>query len=393
MYATIYSVIDKVRSSKKRRVFTALIVVVLFVGVAGFIFRGAIIQQFFRPTDTNFDIGMKLSDVDPEAEDIVVVAEGLQIPWEIAFLPDGDLLVTERPGTLKRIGNNQQSFTVEGVEHIGEGGLLGLALHPAFEENNFVYLYLTTQVPDGLINRIERYTIQDNNLSDRTVIFADIPGARFHDGGRIAFGPDGFLYVTTGDATEADQAQDRGSLAGKTLRLNDDGTVPADNPFGTAVYSYGHRNAQGIAWDSDDRQWQTEHGRSGRLSGLDEINLVQAGQNYGWPVIEGDESQSGMQNPVIHSGPDETWAPAGMAYYDGSLFFAGLRGESLYEAVIEGDSIANIKVHLRSDYGRFRAVVLGPDDHLYVSTSNTDGRGEQRSGDDKIIRINPRIFR
>lgn len=393
MYATIYLMIDRFRFNKVFRISSIVVLVLLLLAGAGFVFRDTIVQQFFRPTDTNFDIGVDLLDVDSSSDDIAVVAEDLRIPWEIAFLPDGDLLVTERPGSLKRIGNNQQAFTIEGVEHIGEGGLLGLALHPAFEENNWIYLYLTTQLSDGLINRVERYTLQDDSLSNRTVIFDSIPGARFHDGGRIAFGPDGFLYITTGDASEPDLAQDRDSLAGKTLRLNDDGTIPTDNPFGTAVYSYGHRNAQGIAWDSSDRQWQTEHGRSGRLSGLDEINLVQPGQNYGWPAIEGSESRPDMQTPAIHSGPDETWAPAGMAYYDGSLFFAGLRGESLYEAVIEGDDISTIKVHLRSDYGRLRAVVLGPDNHLYVTTSNTDGRGEERSSDDKIIRINPQIFR
>jgi glucose/arabinose dehydrogenase len=306
-------------------------------------------------------------------------------------LPSGDLLVTERPGTLRRVENGQV-HKIEGVRHAGEGGLLGLALHPKFEQNRWLYLYLTTDSGDGLTNRVEKYTYQDDRLSTRKIILGGIPGAQYHDGGRIAFGPDGHLYITTGDAGEDNAAQDTNSLAGKTLRVTDDGKAPADNPFGNEVYSYGHRNPQGLAWDDDGRLWQTEHGRSGLQSGYDELNLIEKGGNYGWPIIEGDETRAGMRPPIAHSGADETWAPASLAYREGSLFFGGLRGESLYEAKLTGDNHVELKAHFRGDWGRLRTVAFGPDGQMYLTTSNTDGRGNEMTGDDKIIRIDPSIF-
>ncbi|HWQ99627.1 MAG TPA: PQQ-dependent sugar dehydrogenase, partial [Candidatus Methylomirabilis sp.] len=207
-----------------------------------------------------------------------------------------------------------------------------------------------------------------------------------------AFGPDGKLYVTTGDAGRDRNAQDKTSLAGKILRLNDDGTVPDDNPFGTAVWSYGHRNPQGLVWDDQGRLWATEHGRSGILSGFDELNLIEKGKNYGWPAIQGDDKKEGLVTPVINSGANETWAPSGAVYVDGSVFFAGLRGETLYEARVN-DTPVTLKKHLVGQYGRLRAVVLGPDGDLYLTTSNLDGRGTPVTDDDRIVRINPRLFR
>lgn len=316
-----------------------------------------------------------------------VVAENLQIPWEVAFLPDGDMLVTERPGTLKRIGRDQRQYTIDGVRHKGEGGLLGLALHPKFSENHFIYLYLTTASGAGLTNRVERYRYENDNLTDRKVIIENIPGAANHDGGRIAFGPDGYLYITTGDAQNSDLAQDKNSLAGKILRLADDGSIPADNPFGNAVYSYGHRNPQGLAWDDRRALWATEHGRSGVLSGLDELNLIEKGKNYGWPTIQGDETREGMETPVLHSGPSTTWAPAGLAFKDGSLYFGGLRGESIYRAKITGGRQIELARLYQGQFGRVRAATIGPDGDLYITTSNTDGRGNPQPADDKVIRI------
>lgn len=336
------------------------------------------------------DAEIRLSDSSEEA--VQVVADTLDIPWEIAFLPDGDILVTERPGSLLRItqseaGAGTERIEVDGVHHVGEGGLLGLALHPDYENNKYVYLYLTTKVSNGLTNRVERYELNGTTLENRKIILENIPGSVNHDGGRIAFGPDGYLYITTGDAQEPDLAQDTSSLAGKILRIADDGSIPSDNPFGNEVFSYGHRNPQGLAWDTSGRLWSTEHGRSGLRSGYDEINLIEKGVNYGWPVIQGDETREGMREPVAHSGADTTWAPAGVAFLNESLIFAGLRGSSLYQADLDGADIVRIRRYFEDEYGRLRVVRLAPDGYVYIATSNTDGRGIPKSGDDKIIRI------
>ncbi|HXK40432.1 MAG TPA: PQQ-dependent sugar dehydrogenase, partial [Candidatus Paceibacterota bacterium] len=192
-----------------------------------------------------------------------------------------------------------------------------------------------------------------------------------------------------GDAGNEDSAQDIGSLAGKILRVAADGSIPSDNPFSTAVYSYGHRNPQGLAWDSAGRLFATEHGRSGVRSGFDEVNLIVPSGNYGWPEIEGDEASEGMTRPLAHSGALDTWAPSGAAIVGGQLFFAGLRGEALYEASLRGGEIVGVVAHLSGTYGRLRAAVLGPDGFLYLLTNNTDGRGTRRSGDDTVIRIDP----
>lgn len=321
---------------------------------------------------------------------VTVVARDLSIPWEIVFLPDESMLITERPGTIKIIEQSgiTKSIALEGVEHTGEGGLLGAALHPDFENNSLVYVYRTVQEGFGTENEVVRYRLEGETLSDPESIISGIPGASYHDGGRIAFGPDGMLYITTGDAGDSDSAQDRDALSGKILRLTPDGTIPDDNPFKTPVYSYGHRNPQGLAWDDSGQLWATEHGRSGLRSGFDELNRIEAGGNYGWPEIQGDESQEGMIRPTIHSGPQTTWAPAGLVFSDGALYFAGLRGTSLYRAALSEDgSVEEITTPLRDTYGRLRAVVIGPDGALYISTSNTDGRGNVREDDDKILRV------
>lgn len=316
------------------------------------------------------------------------VATNLKIPWELVFLPDGEMLITERPGTLLMLKGGQR-IPVLGVKPIGEGGLLGMTLHPDFANNRFIYLYLTSQTGNQTTNQVDRYVLEGNTLKNRKVIISSIRGAANHDGGRIAFGPDGLLYITVGDAQNENSSQDTNSLNGKILRLKDDGSVPADNPFGNAVYSYGHRNPQGLAWDEKGSLFATEHGRSGALSGLDELNLVEKGKNYGWPTIEGDETKQGMTTPVVYSGPTTTWAPSGAIYYKGSIFFTGLRGESLYQYDIDKKTI---KAHFAKEFGRLRTVVLGPDDYFYILTNNTDGRGTTRDSDDKLIKIDARIF-
>ncbi|MFN3188526.1 MAG: PQQ-dependent sugar dehydrogenase [Candidatus Paceibacteria bacterium] len=327
-----------------------------------------------------------------ESDDIEVIVENLSVPWGIVFLPDGDLLVTERSGRLVRIGNNSQIIEVNGVSAQGEGGLLGIALHPQYEENSLLYLYMTKEDGSGLINQVERYKLENNELVNREVILANIPGARNHDGGRIAFGPDGYLYIATGDAGNPSSAQDTNSLAGKILRVSVDGDIPSDNPFGNAVYSYGHRNVQGITWDDQGQLWATEHGRSGLLSGLDEINLIEIGNNYGWPEVEGDETGEGYIAPALHSGASETWAPGGIAYVNGSLVFVGLRGETVYVTSVSGIEVGEIERHLVNDYGRLRTVKVSPDNQLYILTSNRDGRGSPTTSDDLIIRLSPHLL-
>jgi len=328
-----------------------------------------------------------------------IIASDLKIPWEIVFLPDSSMLVTERPGTLLRIDTEKQVIQeIEGVRHIGEGGLLGMTIHPNFTRNGWLYLYsTTTSASGGLVNIIERYTFKNNKLTERKTIFAGIAGSSNHDGGRIAFGPDGYLYITTGDAENPNSAQDTQSLNGKILRIRDDGTIPTDNPFKNAVYSFGHRNPQGIAWDKDGRLWETEHGPSGLQSGYDEVNLIEKGKNYGWPVLRGDEKQIGMVSPIIQSGSTDTWAPAGMVILNNDIYFTGLRGQTLYKAQISRDGqdrpLLKLKKYLQKEYGRLRAIRLGPDGALHISTSNTDGRGEPQENDDKIVQIPLEILR
>ena len=210
-------------------------------------------------------------------------------------------------------------------------------------------------------------------------------------GGRLAFGPDSKLYITTGDATEPDLAQDLNSLAGKILRLNDDGSVPNDNPFlNSSVFSYGHRNPQGLAWDNEGSLYSTEHGPSGISSGQDELNQIVAGGNYDWPFFSGTERPdpnqdspiANLQFPSIASGPDEVWAPAGLSFWQGDLWFGGLRGESLYQYDLETGDLVR---HLSGELGRLRTTVVTPEGNLAITTSNRNGRGSPNNGDDKIV--------
>ena len=348
----------------------------------------------------------------PKASDsqtVAVVAEGLDTPWAIAFLPDKSMLVTERGGIVRLVdssGKLQETpvATLSQVKEIGEGGLLGIALHPNFSSNKFVYLYYTYRGSgNNTLNRVVRMTYKDNEakllssgnkLSDEKILIDQIPGASNHNGGRIKFGPDKFLYITTGDAAEPSQAQDKNSLAGKILRVTDEGKATPGNPFNNLVYSYGHRNPQGIAWDSDGQLWETEHGPSGGSlgTGNDEVNRIEIGKNYGWPIIQGDQTRDGMVRPIRHSGRDATWAPGGAAFYRNSLVYGGLRGQALYQGVIESNQVKEFKEHFKGEYGRIREVILGPDNMLYITTSNKDGRGSPRSSDDKIIKINPAML-
>lgn len=328
------------------------------------------------------------------AERLSVLAENLDTPWAIALLPEGGMLVTERKGTIRLISKENQLkdepvATLSAVKEAGEGGLLGIALHPDFSMNKYVYLYYTySQNGENTLNRVVRMTYDNDTFGKEEIVVNAIPGASNHNGGRIKFGPDGYLYIGTGDAQEPSSAQSKTTLAGKILRVTDRGLRVAENPFNNQVYSYGHRNVQGLAWSSDGSLWATEHGRSGVRSGLDELNVIEMGLNYGWPEIEGDEKLAGMMTAIFDSG-STTWAPSGAAFVENSLFFAGLRGSTLYEAVIEDGKVIEVKEHLSGELGRIREVVADESGMLYITTSNTDGRGIPDNTDDKVIKINP----
>jgi glucose/arabinose dehydrogenase len=335
--------------------------------------------------------------------DVSALAEGLDTPWAIDFAPDGRIFVTERPGRIRIVQEGrlqtQPWFTLDAVES-GESGLLGLALDPQFAQNGFIYVAYTYRATDGsLQNRLVRLhdvPTDGKGVVDK-VLLDGIIGAANHDGGRVKFGADTKLYWTTGDAQKSELAQDLSSLNGKILRLNPDGTIPADNPFpGSPVYSYGHRNSQGLAWQPDTgRLYATEHGPSGIPGGRDELNYIEPGKNYGWPIITGEETRSDMVSPILQSGISETWAPSGATFvaqghWSGSLLFVGLRGQSLYRITL--DSVDPRKVLtferlLTGRFGRLRDVAQGPDGAIYILTSNRDGRGQQSAGDDKILRL------
>jgi glucose/arabinose dehydrogenase len=322
------------------------------------------------------------------------------------WTPDGRLIFTERPGRVRVIENGtlrpQPLFVVPDVEESGESGLMSIALHPQFSNNHFIYIAYAYS-SGGKRVRVVRYREAPEGFADRTVIIEDIPAAQFHAGCRIAFGPDGKLYVTTGDATRRELAQRLDSLAGKTLRLNDDGSVPQDNPFvgqqnaRPEIWSYGHRNAQGMDWQpGSNLMFQTEHGPSGfdGPGGGDEVNIVERGKNYGWPLVHHKDTRPGTEPPLLEYTP--ACAPASGAFYNGSafpqfkgnFFFGCLRGERLIRVVLDGRRVVS-QEDLIKDYGRIREVAEGPDGNLYFSTSNRDGRGKPASDDDRILRLAP----
>ena len=320
-----------------------------------------------------------------------VMVDGLNNPWEIVFGPDGDIYFTERDGRIWKIEEFGEAKVIETFTKSGsyEGGTLGLALHPEFEKNKKIYVYQTNLEMEFFQNKVFSFTVDDDMLTDRQIIIDDIPGALWHDGGRIAFGPDGKLYITTGDAVNPGWSQDLSSLAGKILRINPDGTIPDDNPFDSSpIFSYGHRNPQGIAWSNDGLLVSSEHGPSGEMGyGHDEINVIVKGKNYGWPKVVGDSSDVTLVNPIIHSG-EQTWAPSGMVYFDsnkipsldGKFLVGALRGQHLMVVdVAEDGSLISAEKLFEGDFGRIRTAQTGPDGVLYLLTANGDN--------DKIIRI------
>jgi glucose/arabinose dehydrogenase len=364
-----------------------ILLVISFITISGFIF-------YRQNRDTTvIPNPQQILNKNPEPQnssdtaDFKIIAENLDTPWAIAFLPDQSVLVTERQGRVIHITKDDQPkivATITSAKEIGEGGLMGIALDPKFQTNNLVYLYYTYSGDQNkTLNRVVRMTYQNDQLSDEQIILNAIPGASNHNGGRIKFGPDGYLYIGTGDAQEPSQSQDTKSLAGKILRVTTDGKPAPGNPYNNEVHSYGHRNVQGLTWDDKGQLWATEHGPSGLQTGYDEVNLIQAGRNYGWPTIQGDTTRQGMETAFSQSGRS-TWAPAGIAFYQDTLIFGGLRGASLYTL---STSTKQLQQKLQNQFGRIREVIIGPDNYLYITTSNQDGRGTPKNGDDKIIKI------
>ena len=339
---------------------------------------------------------------------VETVVSGLEVPWSIAFTPDGRMLFTERPGRVRVFEGGrlrpEPLAVIPDVEPTGESGLMGLALHPQFATNHLLYLaYAYSSRGDQRV-RVVRFRETGAGLTDRKVIIEEIPAAQFHAGTRLRFGPDGKLYVTTGDATTREIAQRLDSLGGKVLRLNDDGTVPPDNPFVNQpnarpeIWSYGHRNSQGIDWQPETNLlFETEHGPSGfdGPDGGDEVNIVERGRNYGWPVIHHRATKEGMESPLLEYTP--VCAPASGTFYRGSalaqfkgnFFFGCLAGRGLQRVVLDGRRVLSQERLLERQYGRIREVAEGPDGALYFSTSNRDGRGTPARDDDRIMRLVP----
>ncbi|WP_246005990.1 PQQ-dependent sugar dehydrogenase [Georgenia muralis] len=317
----------------------------------------------------------------------VVLASGLHVPWGLALLPDGSALVTLRDrGEVLRVREGAEPVSlgeVPGVFPGGEGGLLGVAVAPGDgDADPLVYLYLTTQRD----NRVLRMRLEGDALVEDRVILEGIPRGQNHNGGRLAFGPDGYLYVTTGDAGQARHAQDPASLGGKILRVDGDGRVPPDNPDpGSPVWTLGHRNVQGLAWAPDGRLFASEFGQNT----WDELNLIIRGENYGWPTVEGVGGQADFTDPLVQW-PTADASPSGIAVADGAVWLAALRGESLWRVPLDGggDAVGEPQRLLEGEYGRMRTVVADEDGRLWLLTSNTF-RGEPAPDDDRLVRLDP----
>ncbi|HEX6150870.1 PQQ-dependent sugar dehydrogenase [Nocardioides sp.] len=317
-------------------------------------------------------------------------ATGLAVPWGLAFLPDGRAVVTERDERTVLLVDPEapESTRVEEVGRLeqaapqGEAGLLGVAVSPDFDEDRLLYFYVSTSED----NRILRARLdEDDRLGEATAVLTGIPNGFIHDGGRLAFGPDGFLYASTGETGVGELSQDPASLGGKILRITSDGEPAPGNPDPSSpVWSLGHRNVQGLAFDDQDHLWASEFGQST----YDELNLIRPGSNYGWPEAEGRAGSSDFVNPRVVWSTDEA-SPSGLAYADGQLWLAALRGTRLWRIGVDDGEVGPVRDFFVGEYGRLRTVAVAPDGMLWVTTSNRDGRGEPAATDDRILVVDP----
>ncbi|GGV74224.1 oxidoreductase [Streptomyces griseoloalbus] len=318
------------------------------------------------------------------------VATGLSTPWGLAPLPGGDLLVSSRDeATITRVdaktGEKTELGEVPGVSPSGEGGLLGIALSPEYASDHMIYAYFTSASDNRVVRLIhDEEKPAGERLGAPDTVFRGIPKGVVHNGGRIAFGPDRMLYVGTGESGDTGLSQDKESLGGKILRLTPEGEPAPGNPFpDSPVYSYGHRNVQGLAWDGRQRLFASEFGQNT----WDELNAIKPGDNYGWPEAEGRSGEGGFHDPIDQWSTDEA-SPSGIAHAEGSIWMAGLRGERLWRIPLKGtEASADPQAFLKGEFGRLRTVVPAGDDRLWLVTSNTDGRGDPQDGDDRILEL------
>ncbi len=342
------------------------------------------------PTATSSGAAPRSSGA-PAAGTITQIVSGLNVPWGLAFLPNGDALVAEREtGRIVRVpgkgGPAQEVVTLPGVDTDGtsEGGLLGIAVSPSYASDQLVYAYFTADDDNRIVRFTSDSTAAGSEVDVQPIVTGLLKGS-IHNGGRIGFGPDGKLYAGVGETGERGLAQDQASRNGKILRVNPDGSIPADNPVrGSAVWSSGHRNVQGFAWDSAKRMWAVEFGQDT----YDEVNLIEPGKNYGWPVVEGVGDTAGGKyvNPKVTWPTDEA-SPSGAAIIGSTLYIGALRGEAVLRVALDGTNATKSGPLAESEYGRIRTVAAAPDGALWFTTSNRDGRGDERSGDDHIYRV------
>lgn len=358
------------------------------------------------PEATNSDTGSTITTTTVPYQ-IEVFVSHLHVPWSLVFTAPNRALVTERPGKIRVINDGQLTpepiRTFPEVSTESEEGLMGMTLDPEYATNRYLYICLAYEKNGQTVDKVIRMTDQGNSLTDDTIILDNIPAARFHAGCRLRFGPDNKLYITTGDATDKQIAQDLNSLGGKILRLNPDGSIPTDNPFpNSPIYSYGHRNPQGLDWHPVSGVLvSTEHGPSGNdgPGGGDEVNVIQKGFNYGWPLVSHTKSRAGLIDPVLVFTP--AVAPASGMFYRATTFpqftntflFGVLKGEGIIQVLFDQQQPTKVVSYQKLagiQAGRIRDVVEGPDGFIYFTTSNQDGRGKPHSDDDQIYRLVPK---